>query len=95
MRKRGNGTFPLIQKNTGIWSAPAALFGGNANNAAGKPGAFYVTLNNEPANANWNIGAAPSYLRLRSNADHVPRPLAEINSKQAPLVSICSKRERG
>ena len=95
MRKRGNASFPLIQIITGIWSAPAALFGGNANNAAGNPGAFYVNLNNEPANANWNIGAAPSYLRPISNADHVPRPLAEINSKQAPLVSFGPKRERG
>ena len=31
--------------------------GGNSNNGA-KVGAFYVNLNNDASNANWNIGAA-------------------------------------
>ena len=38
-----------------------ALHGGNCNNTVVNVGAFYVNLNNTPSNANWNIGAAPSY----------------------------------
>ncbi len=38
-----------------------AKFGGNSNNGL-LDGPFYVNLNNAPSNANWNIGAANSYL---------------------------------
>ena len=38
-----------------------ALRGGNCNNDL-KVGALYCNLNNEASNANWNIGAAESYL---------------------------------
>ena len=31
--------------------------GGNSNNGV-KDGAFYVNLNNDASNSNWNIGAA-------------------------------------
>lgn len=69
--------------------------GGNCNNGA-NCGAFYVNLNNDAGNANWNIGASLSVLTwgLSLNTALCPCPLAKINSYEAS-VSRQRKRMRG
>ena len=58
-----------------------ALFGGNSNND-GKVGTFYLNLNNAVSNANWNNGAALSYLFMVQslNVRFNPYHLVKINS---------------
>lgn len=52
-----------------------ALRGGNSNNGAQCPGA--LNLNNDPANANWNIGArAAQALSSMLHGDSVQRVYA-------------------
>lgn len=61
--QRGNGkaVSPYYLINKGLPTcARVPLRGGNSNNGV-KDGAFYVNLNNDASNANWNIGASLTY----------------------------------
>lgn len=52
--------------------------GGNCNNGA-NCGAFYVNLNNDAGNANWNIGASLSVLTWEfiTKYSFLPLPLGK------------------
>ena len=48
-----------------------ALYGGNSDNRT-HVGTLYCNLNNTVSNANWNNGAAQSYLIREQNQMHIP-----------------------
>jgi len=52
-------------------------------------GAFYVNLNNDPGNSNWNIEAASPYPFFKTimNACYLPQPLLKINEYHASVSS--------
>lgn len=73
-----------------------AHVGGNSNNGA-RVGAWYVNLNNDAANRNWNIGASlliPKWYYNTCTVSSFPLGKNEPVCKH-PLVAARTKRVRG
>lgn len=71
-----------------------AIVGGNCDNDL-HVGVLYSNVNNLPSNANWNIGAALSYLlSIKNYCSFVSLPLGRNNTDKMVDWQLCRRSIR-